>query len=410
MKAVLSIILFMLSVCNVYSQVLTGIDVLKSIDFAPIKGKKVGLITNPTGVDAELESTIDILHKADNVNLIALFAPEHGVRGNIDAGAGISTFVDDKTGIPVYSLYGKNKKPTPAMLKDIDVLIYDIQDIGCRSYTFISTMGKAMEACAENNIKFMVLDRPNPLGGEKVEGPLVDDDCVSFVSMYPIPYLYGLTSGELAVYLNEEGLLRNGVKADLDVVKMRNWERWMKWRDTGLKWILTSPHIPQEESAYFYPASGILGELDYISIGVGYTLPFQVFCAEWIDAEELTQYLNDKDISGWTFRPIHIKPRYGLKANINIEGVQPFLTDYDSASLTLLQFYIMEAVGELYPKNAPFKSSSALRLKSFDNVCGSKKIRRVFTESGYKVSSIELLWNRPAELFKIKSEKYYLYK
>ncbi|MBQ1185689.1 MAG: DUF1343 domain-containing protein, partial [Muribaculaceae bacterium] len=192
------------------AQVKTGLEVLKEQDFALLKGKRVGLITNPTGVDNNLVSTIDILYNADGVNLVALYAPEHGVRGNALGGENISQTKDARTGLKVYSLYGKTYKPTAEMLRDIDIMVYDIQDIGCRSYTFISTMGKAMEACAENGVKFVVLDRPNPLGGEKVEGPLVEIGYKSFVSQYPIPYVYGLTAGELALLLNGEGMLRNG--------------------------------------------------------------------------------------------------------------------------------------------------------------------------------------------------------
>lgn len=391
------------------AQVKTGIEVLRDNDFAPLKGKRVGLITNPTGIDRNLNSTIDILYEADSVQLSALFAPEHGVRGDVAAGAYVATATDKKTGVKVYSLYGKTKKPTSSMLKGIDVLIYDIQDIGCRSYTFISTMGKAMEACAENGIKFMVLDRPNPLGGEKVEGCLVDSQCISFVSQYPIPYIYGLTVGELATYLNEEGLLRNGVKADLEVVEMRGWTRGMTWDKTGLPWVLTSPHIPQPVSALFYPASGILGELDYMSIGVGYTLPFQLFCAEWVDAGKLSDKLNSMQIPGWSFRPMHIKPRYGFGSGKDLQGVQPYCTDYDVAVLTLLQFYLMEAVAELFPMHKPFATATKTRLNSFDNVCGSLSIRRQFTKSGFKVSAIRDLWMQPATEFKQKSVEYYRY-
>lgn len=406
-----SILLFcvLIMAVSAMSQVKTGIEVLRDSGFSQLKGKRVGLITNPTGVDRNLMSTIDILYDADSVELVALFAPEHGVRGNVAAGVAVSASVDKKTGIKVYSLYGKTKKPTKAMLSGLDALVYDIQDIGCRSYTFISTMGKAMEACAENNVEFIVLDRPNPLGGEKVEGCLVDSECVSFVSQYQIPYIYGLTAGELATMLNEEGFLRNGVKANLTVVEMQGWHRNMTWEETGLPWVLTSPHIPQPISAVFYPASGILGELDYMSIGVGYTLPFQVFCSEWVDASELTEKLNFMEIPGWKFRPVYIKPRYGLFSGKNLQGVQPYCNDYDSAELTLLQFYVMEAVAELYPLHKPFKSSTTVRLKSFDNVCGSKSVRRTFTDSGYKVESIREMWFQSALEFKKRSIAYYRY-
>ena len=191
--------------CMAYAQkikIKTGIEVLKEQNFKCLEGKRVGLITNPTGVDNHMKSTIDILHEAPNVNLVALYGPEHGVRGDVHAGDHVTDIKDASTGLPVYSLYGKTRKATPEMLKDIDVLVYDIQDIGCRSFTYISTMGLAMEAAAENNKEFIVLDRPNPVGGLKIEGNLTEDDCISFVSQFKIPYLYGLTCGELAFMLN----------------------------------------------------------------------------------------------------------------------------------------------------------------------------------------------------------------
>lgn len=214
--------------------VLPGIEVLRRNGFEELDGMRVGLITNPTGVDNSLKSTIDILAEAHNVRLTALFAPEHGVRGDHVAGANVANDTDPKTGVPVYSLHGKTKKPTPEMLQNVDVLVYDIQDIGTRSYTFISTMGLAMEAAAQNGKKFMVLDRPNPLGGNKVEGSIAEQGNFSFVSQYPIPYVYGLTPGELARYLNGEGLLKSGMKADLTVIPMKGWHRSMTFADTGM--------------------------------------------------------------------------------------------------------------------------------------------------------------------------------
>ena len=220
----------------------TGIEVLKEQNFKCLEGKRVGLITNPTGVDNHLISTIDILHEAPNVNLVALYGPEHGVRGDVHAGDKVDNANDSSTGLPVYSLYGKTRKPTPEMLKDIDVLVYDIQDIGCRSFTYISTMGVAMEAAAENNKEFIVLDRPNPIGGLKIEGNVVEDGYISFVSQFKIPYLYGLTCGELALMLNGEQMLSK--PCNLHVVKMKGWKRKMDYVQTGLQWIPSSPHIP----------------------------------------------------------------------------------------------------------------------------------------------------------------------
>ncbi len=246
-------------------RVKTGIEVLKETNFKALEGKRAGLITNPTGVDNNLKSTIDILHEARHVQLVALYGPEHGVRGDVHAGDKIEDFKDPNTGVPVFSLYGATRKPTKEMLSGVDVLVYDIQDIGCRSYTYISTMYLAMQAAAENNIKFMVLDRPNPLGGQKVEGNLVEDGFFSFVSQLKIPYVYGLTCGELATMINAEMMEK---PCDLTVIKMKKWRRKMNFEATGLPWVPTSPHIPFAHSAYFYPVSGILGELGYMSIGV----------------------------------------------------------------------------------------------------------------------------------------------
>ena len=252
-----------------------GIDILKENDFNVLKGKRVGLITNPTGVNRYLKSTVDILHESPDVDLVALYGPEHGVRGNYTAGEKVANTIDPVTGIPVYSLYGKTRRPTEESLKDIDVLVIDIQDIGCRSYTYISTMGYCMEAAAEYGKEFIVLDRPNPLTGNIVEGATVKDGFHSGVSAYKIPYVHGLTIGELAQVYNEKGLLKDGVKCDLTVVPMKGWKRRMSFEDTGLSWVPSSPHIPEGSTPPYYVATGVLGELYKVDIGIGYTMPFK---------------------------------------------------------------------------------------------------------------------------------------
>lgn len=395
---------------GVSAQVKPGVEVLRDNGFQGLKGKRVGLITNPTGVDNNLKSTIDILHEADGVTLVGLYAPEHGVRGDVHAGDHFDNSVDPATGVTVYSIYGKNRKPTPEMLKDVDVLVYDIQDIGCRSYTFISTMGVAMEACAELGKEFMVLDRPNPLGGNIVEGNLTEPDCVSFVSQFPIPYLYGLTPGELAQYLNNEGLLKDGIKVNLTVVPMEGWTRDMDFRQTGMPWVLPSPHIPNPEAAIYYPVSGILGELGYMSIGVGYTEPFKLFCAEWTNAEELARRLNGLNLPGLHFRPIHIKPFYSVGAGENLQGVEVYVTNKDVAPLSLTQFYVMQEMADMNPEKATFKEGNAnpKRFNMFDKVSGSKQIRERFAKN-HRVADIIDYWNKDAQAFKQKSSKYYLY-
>ncbi|NDV94524.1 DUF1343 domain-containing protein [Dysgonomonas sp. 521] len=385
----------------------TGIEVLKEQNFKELEGKRVGLITNPTGVDSNMKSVIDILHEAPNVKLVALFAPEHGVRGDAHAGDEVKNETDPYTGLPVYSLHGKTRVPTPDMLKDIDVLVYDIQDIGCRSFTYISTMGLAMEAAAENNIEFMVLDRPNPLGGLKVEGGLVDEKFVSFVSQFKIPYIYGLTSGELALLLNGEKMLKKQCK--LQVIKMKNWKRKMTYEQTGLQWIPSSPHIPQPVSAVFYPVSGILGELGYMSIGVGYTIPFQMFATEWIKADELAKSLNQLNLPGIHFRPIYLKPFYSVGQGKQLEGVQVHIMDYEKARLSEIQFYVMQEVARLYPDKAVFDNANDKRYRMFDQVSGSDYVRLTFAKNN-KFDDIKDFWYKETEPFKKISKKYYLYK
>lgn len=388
-------------------RVLTGIEVLKEQNFKLLEGKRVGLITNPTGVDASLKSTIDILYEAPNVKLVALYGPEHGVRGNVYAGGTIGNEMDEKTGLPVYSLYGKTRKPTPEMLKGIEVLVYDIQDVGCRSYTYISTLGLAMEAAAENNIEFVVLDRPNPLGGEKIEGNITEDAFISFVSQFKIPYIYGQTCGELAFMLNEENMLKK--KCKLTIVKMKNWNREMKWEDTGLEWVIASPHIPHKHSSYFYPVTGILGELYYLSIGVGYTLPFQIVAAPWIKADELAKAMNQLNLQGIIFRPIYLTPFYGTFKGENCQGIQIHITDYKNASLSEIQFYIIDQINKLYPDKNIFLHADSTRFSMFDKVCGTDQIRSTFQKNG-TIDEILKIWNKDKEQYYQLSKKYYLYK
>ena len=387
----------------------TGIEVLKSQNFRYLEGKRVGLITNPTGVDNELRSTIDILHEAPNVNLVALYGPEHGVRGDVHAGDHVSDQRDPATGLPIYSLYGKTRKATPEMLKDVDVLVYDIQDIGCRSFTYISTLGLAMEAAAENGKELIVLDRPNPLGGLKVEGNLTEDDCISFVSQFKIPYVYGLTCGELALMLNGERMLTGGVQCNLTVIKMKGWKRRMDYTATGLQWIPSSPHIPHPHSAFFYPVSGILGELGYMSIGVGYTIPFQMFAAPWAEADKLADALNALHVPGVIFRPIYLKPFYSVGQGQQLQGVQVHITDYARAPLSPLQFLVMQEVARLWPDRAVFDHADKGRFAMFDKVCGSRQIRERFTKTN-RWEDIRPYWEKDVESFRRLSKKYYLYR
>lgn len=410
MKKTFTLLLLLSSMLFAKSPVVkTGIDVLKERNFDILKGKRVGLITNPTGVDRNLKSTIDILHQAKDVQLVALYGPEHGVRGDYSAGEHVGTYTDSATGLPVYSLYGKTRRPTPEMLKGIDVLVYDIQDNGCRSFTYISTMGLVMEAAAENNIEFVVLDRPNPLTGLKIEGNLTEEGFISFVSQFKIPYVYGLTCGELARMLNSEGMLKDSIKCKLTVVPMKGWKRSMRYEDTGLSWVLPSPHSPNVTSPEYYVCTGILGELGVISEGVGYTIPFETFAAEWIDGGLLADRMNALGLKGVLFRPLSFKPYYGSHAKKTLHGVQLHIQDMSAFNLMSTQFLFMQVHNELYPNKNPFALADSSRLKMFDKVAGTDRIRKLFNDR-MQYKDIEAYLNKDVESFRRRSAKYYLYK
>ncbi|MDE5785661.1 MAG: DUF1343 domain-containing protein [Duncaniella sp.] len=391
-----------------FGQVTPGIERLEEMDFAPLKGKRVGLITNPTGVDRTLRSTIDILNDAPEVKLVALFSPEHGIRGNFSAGNKVADEVDPVTGIKIHSLHGRNLAPTPEMLRDIDVMVYDIQDVGARSYTYVSTLGRSMAACARAGVEFVVLDRPNPLGGLKTEGPVVAKGEESFVGQYPIPYLYGLTPGELALLLSGEGMLGEGNNPRLTVIEMDGWQRDMMYADTGLPWVLPSPNIPTMESTIYYPATGIAGELDGLSIGIGYTLPFHLFAVPGTDGIELARRMNELQIPGVSFRPITFKPGYSKHSGSTLSGVEVYIMDPEIAPLTLINFYLLQELEALYPGKRLLDDEKAPRLSMMDKVIGDRRVRQQFSRR-YKVEDILPIWNKDVTDFKATKQKYHLY-
>lgn len=394
---------------NQYGSVLAGIDVLKEIDFQPLKGKNIGLITNHTGVDKNLKSTADLLFEEKDIKLKALFGPEHGVRGYETAGKKLNDYFDSLTGLKVYSLYGTNKKPTRAMLRGLDALVYDIQDIGVRSYTYISTMGLAMEAAAENGLEFYVLDRPNPMGGLKVEGNLAREEFLSFVGKFKIPYVYGLTAGELASLINKEGFLKNGKQCDLYVIKMSGWQRDMYYDDTGMIWIPPSSHVPHTHTPFYLAATGILGELRNISNGIGYTIPFQTVAAEWINPVMLADSLNSLNLSGIKFRPITYTPKYSYGEDSLLHGVQFHITDFSEVELMAPQFYFLRILHNNYPDKSLLENTEGLRIKMFDLVLGTDKIRTDLLENYKNVENIIDLMKKESLEFKLFSRKYYLY-
>ena len=386
-----------------------GIEVLAENNFDLLQGKRVALVTNPSGVDSKLNSTIDILFNGEGFELVALFGPEHGIRGDVEGGDKIDNSTDAITGLPVYSLYGKNRKPNKETLRDVDIIVYDIQDIGCRSYTYISTLEKIMETAVDYNKKVVVLDRPNPLGGNRIEGNIVEDGFFSFIGQYPIPYVYGLTVGELAKLISEQGMLAYGALCNLEIVKMEGWKREYNFEDTGLMWVPTSPHIPHKDSPFFYVMSGIVGELrDVISIGVGYTLPFQTFAYKNVNGIELAERLNCLNIEGLRFMPISYTPYYAFSTGETISGVEIFITDHNIAPLMKTQLYVLQELHKMYPDYNIFEVTKSRHLKAFDKAMGTDIVREKFMEN-FQVSDVDEYLDKDIESFRKLSKKYYLY-
>nr|PZN10146.1 MAG: DUF1343 domain-containing protein [Caldicoprobacter oshimai] len=375
-----------------------GIDVLKE-QANKIEGLKIGLITNYTAVDVNLRSTIDILNEVGKLR--CLFSPEHGVRGDLQAGVHVLDYVDERTGIKVYSLYGQTKKPTAEMLKDVDVLIFDIQDVGVRYYTYLYTMAYAMEAASELDKKFMVLDRPNPIGGLQVEGNVLDTRFSSFVGMYPIPIRYGLTIGELALLINEEF----GIGCDVEVIAMEGWKRDMYYDETGLLWINPSPNIPSLDAAVLYSGT-CLFEGTNISEGRGTTRPFEIIGAPWLDPYKLADEMNEKGLSGVIFRPVHFVPYFSKHKNELCKGVQIHVTDRKRVNAVevgiRLLYTIVKMSGENFKWVAPSGDS---RHYFIDYLAGTDELRLMKYEENELVEK----WKNQSEEFKMTKEKYHIY-
>jgi uncharacterized protein YbbC (DUF1343 family) len=388
------------------ARVKTGVEILLEKNFAPLVGLKVGLITNHTGILPNKTANIEAFRSASNLQLKALFGPEHGVRGDIWAGKTVASYTDKKTGLPVYSLYGDTKVPTAAMLKGLDVLVFDIQDIGARSYTYLSTMGCAMEGAAQHGVPLIVLDRPNPVGLNRIEGGPTQSRFMSFIGKYPTSYLHGMTLGELAQMINGMGWIPSGKKCDLTVIPCENLTRSMtNWEAFGgLPWIRTSPNVPYPHSPHFYAATGIVGELSALSIGIGTNAQFEVGGAPGIDAREFANELTQRRLTGVQFEPSVWIPTKGAYSGKKCGGVRIRITDTATAELTRINFELMDTLRTVDPGRTIISS----RPRMFDLACGSDQVRTAFLR-GATASEIWSLFNEGRDRFAANRKPYLLY-
>ena len=362
-----------------------------------IRGKRVGLITNHSGVNRKLRHDIDLLASAPGVKLTTLFSPEHGIRGATQAGEKVRSAIDAKTSVPIHSLYGETTRPTPEMLKDVDVLVYDIQDIGSRFYTYISTLGECMQAAAERETPLIVLDRPNPLGGDTLEGPLLDPAFRSFVGAFAIPVRYGLTPGELA------GWIKTNLKLDLElsIVKMKHWTRGLWYEETNLIWVPPSPNIPTMASAMVYPGMCLI-EGTNLSEGRGTTTPFEIVGAPWVDGIKLAERLNAQKLAGVLFRPVAFTPTLSKFSGEACQGVQLHVADRKSFRALLTALLIIEDIRRNYPEQFQFKSAH------FDRLVGSDAVRKAM-ERDEPASDIVATWQKDLKEFEAARRKFLLY-
>lgn len=373
-----------------------GVDVLASRNFDLLRGKRVGLITNHTSLTGHGERTRTAFQRALGSNFTALYAPEHGIDGHIGAGIHVATRRDSVTGLTVYSLYGPTRKPTPAMLAPIDVLVFDLQDIGCRSYTYISTMIVAMEAAAENGKQFVVLDRPNPMGGWRVEGPPLESKWKSFVGQIPVPYVHGMTAGELAMMAAARGWVSRVPR--LDVVKMQGWQRGMTWQDTGLRWHPTSPNIPHATSPFYYVATGILGGASSVDIGIGTENPFGYAGGSGVNAQALLAYCQRLNTPGVTFSPYTKNGFGGVRININPRN---------TTDLTALDVLLLGEINRLSGGRTIARTTGS-KLNLFNKVYGSESLYNDLSR-GVPAHNITARWQGSNNSFRSSRQQFLLY-
>lgn len=375
-------------------RVQTGLDVLESEKFAPLRGKHVGIITNHTGLDSQGKSTIDVLAHAPGVQVVAIFSPEHGLGGLTDER--VSSGKDTLTGLQVFSLYGETLRPTDEMLKGVDTLVFDLQDAGVRFYTYTTTMAYCMEEAAKRHIAFYVLDRPNPIGGEIIEGPVLDADKTSFVAYFPIPIRYGLTIGELAQFFNSE----NHIGADLHIIAMKNWHRKYFFESTGLRWIPPSPNLRTIKGSIVYPGLEILQNAS-VSVGRGTEAPFEEFGAPWMDGEKVASALNAAHLPGLKFVSQPFIPVNGLYAGKRCGGVGIRIGDRGAVRAITAGIELALLLQKMYPSD--FDVSKTIFL--LGNATTVQKLKE-----GVPASEIVASWQPALAEYDKTRRHYFLYK
>lgn len=396
---------FFVHASSSYGVVKLGVDVFfdEGLEVS-LKGKRIGLITNQTAINRSFLTTLDLFKNNSKCSVVAVFAPEHGFYGEAYAYEKVK---DQKMGpIPIYSLHDQTRRPNDKMLEEVDVLVYDIQDIGSRSYTFLSTLCYCMEEAAKKGIKFIVLDRPNPLGGELVDGPLMHEKWRSFIGYPNVPYCHGMTIGELARFFNGE----HRIGCDLEIIPMKGWKRSMRYRDTDLPWVPTSPQIPEEDTPFFYPATGLIGECSILSVGIGYTLPFKVVGAPWLDAEKFAERLNAQNLPGVHFQPFHFRPFFGKYKLETCHGVRLILTEPKKFLPFTTQYTIIGVVKFLYPEKFHEAIQYIHALKSreerFNKLNGNDLFLKFLSEEQFFVWKIREVLNKDREKFLQIRKKY----
>lgn len=384
-----------------------GVDVLRDEVPDALQAKRVGLITNHTGIDRSGTSTIDVLNTHPDLDLVALYAPEHGIRGVAAPGEHIASGVDQRTGLPIHSLYGETEKPTPEMLEGVEALVFDIQDIGTRQYTYISTMALGMQAAAEKGIPFVVLDRPNSIGGTHVEGNILDPQFSSFVGIYPIPVRHGMTTGELAQLFNREFK----IGADLTVVPVEGWTRDMWFDETGLPWVNPSPNIRSLEAATHYPGT-VFFEATNLSEGRGTELPFHQTGAPWLRAEEVVREMESMDLPGVSFEAVEFTVEEGARKfpGQTLQGVRLVLTDREAYQPVKTSLLLIDTIRRLHPGEFEWRGANAREphMMTITRHGGTDRLKRAFEEGTLQELLAE--WDRDAERFRQIRQPYLIYR